>query len=154
MQRQLFGIVLKGLKMRSFEKGATVVVESLPCERSVASLLFIYGMAFNSDDGKISRKNFRRGEVVSRPGQEGGGAGYYFVGRLTNDYASATFVKTKKTLSLNHKDPLPEARPSRIIYRGVAGSRTSVEFVYPFSVTFPPQICQVQRIMVWCLSCT
>lgn len=39
---------------------------------------------------------------------------YYFVGRLTNDYAGATFAKTKKTLSLNHKEPLPEARTRRI----------------------------------------
>lgn len=47
---------------------------------------------------------------------------YYFVGRLTNDYAGATFVKTKKTLSLNHKEPLPEARTSHIIH-GAFGPR-------------------------------
>lgn len=41
---------------------------------------------------------------------------YYFVGRLTNDYAGTTFARTKKTLSLNHKKPLPEARTPHIIH--------------------------------------
>lgn len=41
---------------------------------------------------------------------------YYFVGRLTNDYAGPTFARTKKTLSLNHKEPLPEARTPHIIH--------------------------------------
>lgn len=72
-----------------------------------ASLLFIWGMAFNSDDGKISRQDFTVGprDLAKREAVPG----YYFVGRLTNDYASATFAETKKTLSLNHKEPLPVA---------------------------------------------
>lgn len=76
---------------------------SLCARAKDASLLFICEMTFNSDDGEISRRNFfGAGPHEGRP-QPGR---YYFVGRLTNDYAGATFAKTKKTLSLNHKEPL------------------------------------------------
>lgn len=70
-------------------------------------------MTFNSDDGEISPWNFfgaRVHEGVAGPGR------YYFVGRLTNDYVGATFTRTKKTLLLNHKEPLPEARTPHIIH--------------------------------------
>lgn len=62
--------------------------------------------------------------------QEGGGTGYYFVGRLTNDYASATFAKTKKTLSLNHKEAI--TRGAAVSYNTRRGFKDQ-GFVYPFS---------------------
>lgn len=92
-----------------------------------ASLLFICEMTFNSDDGEISPWNFFGG----RP------AGYYFVGRLTNDYAGATFAKTKKTLSLNHKEPLPEARTRHIIH-----GHLDEGFALGLFRGFPAAICQ------------
>lgn len=86
--------------------------------------------------GRISR----RGEVgPGVPAKREAGTGYYFVGRLTNDYASATFAKTKKTLSLNHKEPLPVARPSRIMHGRFKDQRGG-SFTL-FHVTFPPPIC-------------
>lgn len=72
----------------------------------------------------------RRGE--GRPARR-----YYFVGRLTNDYAGATFAKTKKTLSLNHKEPLPEARTRHIIH----GHLDEGALLSPFPRGLPAAIC-------------
>lgn len=58
-------------------------------------------------------------------------------GRLTNDYAGATFAKTKKTLSLNHKKPLPEARTRHIIH-----GHLDERFARPFSRPPCAAICQ------------
>jgi len=116
---------------------------SLRARAKDASLLFICEMTFNSDDAEISPWNFFGASCCTRlEGWEADVAIISSGGRLTNDYAGATFAKTKKTLSLNHKEPLPgegadAAYNTRGISRGEGeGPRSAFRFARPALLRF------------------